>query len=203
MKNNLRLLLVLLSFQPLFGFGQGDTPIRIKTDIFTVVYSEVYEQPLQVNYKVLCPMGDASREGLDFRKWEGVKTSDKHDYSDNPYDKGHMAPAAAFNCSRDMVKATFSYLNCALQHQGLNRGPWKELERFERNLAKIWEDVNVTIYVEFHNEPQYVKGGAQIPSGFRKIIEVEGVESWEFYFPNKDVSGTDWINFQVPLSRKF
>ena len=86
MKNNLRFLLILLSFQPLFGFGQGDTPIRIKTDIFTVVYSEAYEQPLQVNYKVLCPMGDASREGLDFRKWEGVKTSDKHDYSDNPYD---------------------------------------------------------------------------------------------------------------------
>ena len=145
MKNNLRLLLILLSFQPLFGFGQGDTPIRIKTDIFTVVYSEVYEQPLQVNYKVLCPMGDASREGLDFRKWEGVKTSDKHDYSDNPYDKGHMAPAAAFNCSRDMVKATFSYLNCALQHQGLNRGPWKELERFERNLAKTVSYTHLTL----------------------------------------------------------
>lgn len=75
------------------------------------------------------------------------------------------------------------------------------MERFERNLAKVWEVVNVTIYVEFHNEPIYVKGGAQIPSGFRKIIEVEGVESWEFYFPNKDVSGIDWIDFQVPISR--
>lgn len=98
MKNNLRFLLILLSFQPLFGFGQSDKPVRIKTDIFTVVtdiftvvYSEVYEQPLQINYKVLCPMGDASREGLDFRKFKGIHTSDKYDYIDNPYDKGHMA----------------------------------------------------------------------------------------------------------------
>ena len=113
---------------------------------------------------------------MDFRKYEGVHTSDNYDYIGNEYDKGHIAPAAAFNCDRDMVKATFSYLNCALQHEGLNRGPWKELERFERNLAKMWEVVNVKVVIHFKNEPTYVKGGAQIPSGFTKIIEIEGVE---------------------------
>ena len=199
MKYNLRFLVILLSYLPLFGFGQ-DTPKTIKTDIFTVVYSEDYEQPLKVSYKVLCPDGDASRQGLDFRKYEGIHTSDNYDYIGNEYDKGHMAPAAAFNCNRDMVKATFSYLNCALQHEGLNRGPWKELERFERNLAKMWEEVNVTIYIEFNNEPMYVKGGAQIPSGFTKIIEIKGIETWEFHFPNKDVAGRDWGDFRVPLT---
>lgn len=192
----IRLLFILL-YLPIIGVSQ---PKTIKTDIFTVVYSEEYEQPLMVTYQVLCPFGDASRQGLDFRKYEGVHTSDNYDYIGNEYDKGHIAPAAAFNCDRDMVKATFSYLNCALQHEGLNRGPWKELERFERNLAKMWEVVNVKVVIHFKNEPTYVKGGAQIPSGFTKIIEIEGVDTWEFYFPNEDVAGKDWGDFQVPLT---
>ena len=192
----IRLLFILL-YLPIIGVSQ---PKTIKTDIFTVVYSEEYEQPLMVTYQVLCPFGDASRQGLDFRKYEGVHTSDNYDYIGNEYDKGHIAPAAAFNCDRDMVKATFSYLNCALQHEGLNRGPWKELERFERNLAKMWEVVNVKVVIHFNNEPTYVKGGAQIPSGFTKIIEIEGVDTWEFYFPNEDVAGKDWGDFQVPLT---
>lgn len=190
-------LLLILSYLPILGVSQ---PKTIKTDIFTVVYSEEYEQPLQVRYKVLCPFGDASRQGLDFRKYDGVHTSDNYDYIGNPYDKGHIAPAAAFNCDRDMVKATFSYLNCALQHEGLNRGPWKELERFERNLAKMWEDVNVLVTIHFDDTEQlYAKGGAYIPSGFTKIISVEGVVKWQFYFPNKDVAGKDWGDFQVPV----
>tara|TARA_B110001452_G_scaffold165819_1_gene138387 strand:+ start:3123 stop:3674 length:552 start_codon:yes stop_codon:yes gene_type:complete len=180
-------------------FGQGDKPIRIKTDIFTVVYSEVYEQPLQVNYKVLCPSGDADRGGMDFHKVEGVKTSDNHDYKDNPYDKGHLAPAAAFKCDKETLRKTFSYLNCALQHSGLNRGPWKELERFERNLAKVYENIDVVIYVHFENEPEYVKGGALIPSGFTKVISINGERMWKFTFDNIDLAGRDWGDFQVPL----
>jgi DNA/RNA endonuclease G (NUC1) len=180
-------------------FGQGDTPIRIKTDIFTVVYSEAYEQPLQVNYRVFCPSGDADRGGMDFHKVEGVKTSDNYDYKDNPYDKGHLAPAAAFKCDKETLRKTFSYLNCALQHSGLNRGPWKELERFERNLAKVYENIDVVIYVHFENEPEYVKGGALIPSGFTKVISINGERMWKFTFDNIDLAGKDWGDFQVPL----
>ena len=65
------------------------------------------------------------------------------DYVNNVWDKGHLAPAAAFNCDRETIKKTFSYLNCALQHEGLNRGPWKELERLIWEAEAddfIWED---------------------------------------------------------------
>jgi DNA/RNA endonuclease G (NUC1) len=191
--------IILLVLCPILGFGQGDTPLRIKTDIFTVVYSEAYEQPLQVNYRVLCPSGDADRGGMDFHKVEGVKTSDNYDYKDNPYDKGHLAPAAAFKCDKETLRKTFSYLNCALQHSGLNRGPWKELERFERNLAKVYENIDVVIYVHFENEPEYVKGGALIPSGFTKVISINGERMWKFTFDNIDLAGKDWGDFQVPL----
>ena len=180
----------------LFFFGSISALAQIKniqTDIFTVVYDEGLEQPIKLEYRVQCPLGDASRNGLDFRKYDGVHTSDNEDYVDNVYDKGHLAPAADFNCNREMVRATFSYLNCALQHQGLNRGPWKELERFERDLAKFYT-VDVIIEVMFTGEVKRVAGGAAIPTGFEKTIIFDGKE-YKFYFPNQDVAGQDWVNF--------
>lgn len=168
---------------------------NIQTEIFSVVYDEGLEQPIRLSYRVECPLGEASRDGLDFRKYNGVHTSDNEDYANNPYDKGHLAPAAAFNCDREMVRATFSYLNCALQHEGLNRGPWKELEAFERDLAKLYV-VDVTIEVMFNEGFGRVKGGAAIPSGFQKTIYFDGKE-YQFYFPNQDVAGQDWSTFLI------
>lgn len=167
---------------------------ELTTDIFYVKYSEPLQQPLIVSYTVDCPMGDASRSGLDFHKHNDVYTSDNDDYVNNVWDKGHLAPAAAFNCDRETIKKTFSYLNCALQHEGLNRGPWKELERFERNLAKIYDEVSVVITVEFDDVPQRVEGGAAIPNCFVKEITF-GERTIRFNFPNVDCSGKDWYSF--------
>ena len=188
------LLVVLLSFGTSTLYGQQEKTII--TEIFTVSYSEELEQPLKLSYVVQCPMGDASRSGLDFRKVEGYHTSDNEDYKDNVWDKGHLAPAAAFNCDRETVKATFSYLNCALQHEGLNRGPWKELERFERDLAKIYPEVSVLIIVNFDETPERVPGGAAIPKSFTKEITF-GERTIKFLFPNQDVAGEDWFNFSI------
>lgn len=187
--------ILLFSLFCLSIYGQGVKTIT--TDIFTVEYSEVYQQPLNISYKVECTGGDVSRLGMSFKNYPGVITSDDADYVDNVWDKGHLAPAADFNCSEDMLKGTFTYLNCALQHEGLNRGPWKELERFERDLAKVYAFVTVEIKVHFEDNPKYwLKTGALVPVGFSKTIICDG-EWFEFYFPNKDVAGHDWSEFKT------
>ena len=168
----------------------------IKTDIFDVVYSEELEQPLLISYKVLCPMGTQSRSGLNFYTNDSIQTSDIDYYKDNVWDRGHLAPAAAFNCDRETLKKTFTYLNCVLQHEGLNRGPWRELEEFERGLSKVYDNVWVEIIVKFEGELEKVLGGATIPSGFLKTIKFDNKEIM-FYFPNIDVSGEDWGHFKV------
>ena len=169
---------------------------NIITNTFIVKYSEELEQPLYVFYNVLCPNGEASRNGLDFKNYEGVHTSNNEDYVDNIWDKGHLAPAAAFNCDRETLKSTFNYLNCALQHQSLNRGPWRELEEFERNLAKIYDKVNVSVECHFSQSSTKLPTGATVPDGFTKIIEWDGREEC-FYFPNDDVKGINWIEFRI------
>lgn len=187
--------ILLFSLFCLSIYGQGVKTIT--TDIFTVEYSEAYQQPLNISYKVECIGGDVSRLGMSFKTYPGVITSDDADYVDNVWDKGHLAPAADFNCSEDMLKGTFTYLNCALQHEGLNRGPWKELERFERDLAKVYAFVTVEIRVHFEDNPKYwLKTGALVPIGFSKTIICDG-EWFEFYFPNKDVAGHDWSEFKT------
>ena len=172
-------------------------PRLIKSDIFTVTYSEKYQQPLELSYTVQCPTGTASRRGMNFYTCDSISTSDNADYTGNVYDKGHLAPAAAFNCSRETLKKTFTYLNCALQHEGLNRGPWKELERFERDLAKVYAFVTVTVICRFEDKPQnWLSTGALVPIGFTKVIWCDG-EKFEFYFPNQDVAGQDWSTFLI------
>ena len=180
-----------------FGFTSvfGQSRKTIVTNIFTVVYSEDYEQPLKLKYTVLCPTGDHGRNGISWYGSSEVHTSDNNDYKDNVWDRGHLAPAAAFSCDRATIKETFTYLNCALQHEGLNRGPWKELERFERDLAKFFEVV-VIVEVDFADNPKRVPGGAAIPRGFYKTIFFKG-HTWKFYFPNADVAGEDWYNFII------
>src|SRR6056300_1386408 len=177
-KNNIWL--VVCVFFTLTTFAQIK---EVETEIFSVVYDEGLEQPIKLSYRVQCPLGDASRSGLDFRKYDGVHTSDNDDYSNNVWDKGHLAPAADFSCDKETIRKTFTYLNCALQHEGLNRGPWKELERFERDLAKLYfpEKVKVEVEVLFQNEEHWLPSGALVPSGFKKKI-ITPQNTWSFEF---------------------
>lgn len=178
----------LLFIFPLFLQSQ-----LIETDIFTVQYDQEKEQPVWVEYIVQCPRGDASRQGMDFYINNEIHTSDNDDYKNNIWDKGHLAPAASFNCDKETLYKTFTYLNSALQHQGLNRGVWKELEGFERDLANFYE-VKVRVEVYFSN--QKVPGGATIPSSFKKIITFGG-KQYIFSFPNEDTKGTKWIDYLI------
>ena len=127
---NLLLLLLLL---PTLLFGQKlRKSIKIKTPIYEVIYNEKLEQPTWIRYTVQCPNGTASRAGMKFYTNDSIKTSDAADYANNIYDKGHLAPAEDFSCTRELLYQTFSYLNCALQNQYLNRGVWGMLEKYER-----------------------------------------------------------------------
>jgi endonuclease G len=159
--------------------------LKVKSTIYEIVYSEKLQQPKSVKYTVLCPDGTASRTGMDFYTVDSIKTSDDLDYANNHYDKGHMAPAADFNCTKEMLHLTFSYVNCALQDQDLNRGLWKDLETHERNLAEK-DTVDVTILVVFSSKSVVLPTGATVPDGFYKTITLRKSKKYnKYYFPNK------------------
>jgi len=197
MKKNLILLFfgLLLITQQVFA---QRAKVAFKNELFSGVYSEVYEQPLWLTYKVLCPNGNASREGMDFYTNDSIKTSDDLDYASNEYDKGHLAPAADFNCDKKMLLQTFSYLNCALQQENLNRGVWRFLEVHERELAKSGASVSVKIELVFSSKSKKLPTGATVPDGFTKTIMVNNKVVEKYYFPNTaPEKGKKYLDYSV------
>jgi endonuclease G len=187
-------LLLLLFLFPLVAFAQRDS-VYIKTDIFTAVYSEILQQPKWVTYTVQCPTGTAPRTGMDFYTQVGLITSDNADYAANVYDKGHCAPAADFNCTKEMLYKTFTYVNCVLQHERLNRGVWRLLESYERELAKT-NTVNVEIRMVYSKTSLKLPTGATVPDGFYKIIKF-GNQVEKYYFPNTSPTQSNFRNYIV------
>lgn len=188
-----KLLLVLFLF-PLVSFAQRDS-VYIKTEIFTSVYSEVLQQPKWVKYTVQCPNGKAPRTGMDFYATPGIITSDAQDYINNVWDKGHCAPAADFNCTKELLYKTFTYTNCVLQHERLNRGIWRLLEVYERNLAATGT-VEVEIRMVYSATSQKLPTGATVPDGFYKIIKFGNTKE-TYYFPNTSPTQSDFKKYLI------
>ena len=164
--------------------------VFIKTPIYSCVYSEILQQPKRVWYTVQCPSGSYPRKGMDFYTNDSVITSDAKDYEANVWDKGHCAPAADFNCTRETLWQTFSYLNCILQHEKLNRGAWRLLEAYERQLA-LTTKVNVQIDVIYAKNAAKLPTGATIPTAFRKIISFDNKKEI-YYFVNEAPKSNDF-----------
>ena len=158
--------------------------VYVKTEIFEVWYNEVYEQPMKLVYKSENRPTNVNRGSMDFWVPKGVHTSDSKDYYRNIYDKGHLAPAATFSDNMENLKATFSYLNCALQDQYMNRGEWRLLEEQERK----WDDAGnlvITVELVFDEGHIVLPTGGHIPTDMIKHIYFEKTGSWRcFEFDN-------------------
>jgi endonuclease G len=191
----MRYLLFTLVFLPLFSLAQVRDSVYVKTSIFDVVYSEKLQQPKWIEYSVVCSEGTISRKGLDFYPVKGIITSTSEDYENNIYDKGHLAPAADFNCNKDYLKQSFSYLNCVLQHEKLNRGVWRLLEVYERELAKKYT-VTIEIRANYSPKSLVLKTGATVPDSFTKTIMYNNKQE-KYFFKNEEPKSSDYNNYKV------
>ena len=189
------ILFSILLFLQISLFSQLRDSVYVQTTIFNVVYSEKLQQPKWVEYTVLCHDGKISRKGLDFYPVKGIVTSTNEDYENNIYDKGHLAPAADFNCNQDYLKQTFSYLNCVLQHEKLNRGTWRLLEAHERELAKQYK-VSVEIRMYYSKNSKVLTTGATIPDSFTKTIMYNNKKE-KYFFKNEEPKSSDYNNYKV------
>lgn len=159
--------------------------IRIKNNVFEVLYSQNLEQPLWIKYRSTNRPTNVNRGAMDFYTEKGLKTSDGEDYKSNVYDKGHGAPAATFSDNMNNLKQTFSYLNCIMQNQYLNRGEWRLLEEQIRK----WDDTeNITVLITLHFDApvKRVPTNAAVPSHLEKHIFFEKQKKWKcFVFLNE------------------
>ncbi|MCY4253610.1 MAG: DNA/RNA non-specific endonuclease [Flavobacteriaceae bacterium] len=164
----------------------------IEGPIFRVSYNEIKEQPNWLEYIIRPNLrATTSRDGRNFYDVDSVHTSDDDDYYKNVWDKGHLAPAAAFIDSDFYMHESFSYLNCTLQHQSLNRGQWAVLEGELRKRANQYQKrVCVRIELIFDDQSITLPTDAVVPSGYIKYSYIEGVGQECYQFENKKPLGS-------------
>jgi DNA/RNA endonuclease G (NUC1) len=182
----------------LISFGQN---VRIKNEVFDVLYSQSLEQPLIIKYRSTNRPTNVNRGAMDFYKEENIKTSDGDDYKANIYDKGHGAPAATFSDNMVNLKQTFSYLNCIMQDKYLNRGEWRMLEEQIRK----WDDTeNITVLIKtFFDKPvKKVTTGAAIPSHLQKHIYFEKQKKWKCYVFLNEKPKFSWEELEMVCEAK-
>ena len=193
-------IVILFSFLilSLVSFGQN---VRIKNNVFDVLYSQSLEQPLVIKYRSLNRPTNVNRGTMDFYKEANIKTSDGDDYKANIYDKGHGAPAATFSDNMENLKQTFSYLNCIMQDKYLNRGEWRMLEEQIRK----WDDTeNITVLIKtfFDTPVKKVATGAAIPSYLQKHIYFEKQKKWKCYVFLNEKPKFHWDELEMVCEAK-
>ena len=193
-------IVILFSFLivSLNSFGQN---VRIKNDVFEVLYSQSLEQPLIIKYRSINRPTNVNRGAMDFYKEANIKTSDGEDYKANIYDKGHGAPAATFSDNMVNLKQTFSYLNCIMQDKYLNRGEWRLLEEQIRK----WDDnENITVLIKtfFDTPAKRVGTGAAIPSHLQKHIYFEKQKKWRCYVFLNEKPKFSWEELEMVCEAK-
>jgi DNA/RNA endonuclease G (NUC1) len=165
--------------------------VIVKNEVFHVNYSETLEQPLWVIYTSKNRPKNVDRGSMNFYTVDGICTSDNKDYYRNVYDKGHMAPAATFSDSYENLKLTFSYLNCSLQNQYLNRGEWRLLEEQER----VWdetEDLTIKIIPVYSEGSVRLASRGVVPDAYHKHIKFETQKMIKCYYFLNDKPEKGW-----------
>ena len=173
--------------------------ILVKKSIYEVYYSQKLEQPIWLVYKSTNRPTNVNRGSMDFWLEPQIKTSDGKDYEKNVWDKGHIAPAATFSDNMENLRTTFSYLNCALQNQYLNRGEWRLLEEQERK----WDDkefLTVKVSLDFDKSSIVLPTGATIPKAFTKHIYFETSKNWKCYYFLNEKPTKPWEEHQIKCS---
>jgi len=109
------------------------------------------------------------------------------DYTNSGYDKGHMAPDAAFDWSQESLEAVYTLANIIPQAPQVNRIAWAKVERYARDKAEELGELNVV------NVPKYGQRSSRmgkhemaISKGYYKIL-YNPDENYEecFYYSNK------------------
>ena len=123
-----------------WGYPGGNCVVLVN-DYFITCHDNAYRVPQWVSYHLTAESlsGDAERRD-DFRPdpdLSELHRAELDDYVGSGYDRGHMAPAAAFRRSEEAMSETFKLSNMAPQTPTLNRVMWRLLEDDVRELAGL------------------------------------------------------------------
>lgn len=101
------------------------------------------------------------------------KQPSNSDFINSPYDKGHLTPARDFEYSTDALNFTMLYTNIAPQISQMNRGIWKGIENYVRDLGDSYDTIRVVTGVIYDKKPKTIGNCIKVPKYFYKCIDTK------------------------------
>lgn len=118
------------------------------------------------------------------------------DYKGSGYDRGHLAPSATMDFTRESMKQSFLMSNMSPQLPGFNRVGWRVLEEHVRDLANAYNELYVVTGPIYKGNEGTIGNGVVIPSAFYKVIlDPSFDEAIAFIVPHRDVSSSELASF--------
>lgn len=143
----------------------------------------------------------------------GVYQVTPNDYRGSGYDRGHIVPSGDRTRSKQDNSATFLMTNIQPQSPQNNRGVWRELEEYARDLAYQLDLELIVIAGGYGKLDNLANGRVVIPSRLWKIIVVlNNLESGDVSLdsahpilaidiPNQETLASDWQAYQTTVDR--
>lgn len=145
---------------------------------YALGYSEGYEQPLWVTYRLTADelTGPRCRRTDDFREDPRILTrsADPDDYKGTGCDRGHLAPAADMAWNEKVMSESFYMSNMSPQKPECNRGIWVDLESQVRDFARQEKEVFIVTGPVFYEGESLTSIGktnkVSIPHAYYKVV---------------------------------
>lgn len=93
---------------------------------------------------------------------------DTKSYENSIYDRGHLAPDRDFIYSKVAEYEVMSMTNIVPQNKNFNRGLWKSIETYVRDLSYRFDSLEVVTGVIYKTNEKI--NGIPVPSHFYKIV---------------------------------
>jgi len=159
--------------------NQSDCDQIIERNFLTICYDYDLKAPTAVSYTL---RGDQVNElNIEERPYFKVERTipreyraSYSDYTHSGYDRGHLAPDAAFDWSEESLNEIYSLANIIPQARKVNRYTWTKAERYARFVSVQRGVVQVINLVKYDDTPARI-GDNQIavPSGYYKVLYSE------------------------------
>ena len=178
--------------------------VRLIHKEYISIFSKSLKYPILVEWwvtknKVVCDKPVPRHDRFVPDPLLAAHTDLANDYIKSGFDRGHMAPAADNQCSgKDAMIESFYFSNIVPQYGQLNRGDWKTLEMYTRELAKTLDSVKV--WTGSVGERRKI-GTVSVPIKCWKVIYIKKSNEYKAYIFNNDQSKADGIeNNKVDIS---
>lgn len=159
-----------------YALPTSTTGVIIDHHYYSLSYSEEHEQAEWVAYELHRDnlRGERVPRKNNFRDDPLVKTgsSNRHDFGNPDYDRGHLAPAADMSFNTTAMSESFYMSNMSPQRRSFNQGIWRELEENTRKWAKIFKRLYI-VTGPVLTRPIIKKIGnnkVSVPSAYYKVL---------------------------------